>query len=125
MIRAIAFAVGICMTLSAQNVTLTGWFSDSTCASARAASGTFSATNPECARKCIENGAAPVFISEQAKAVFKVKDYPSVIDDLGYQVEVTATLDEVAKTISIQKVKRLSSYQGPACMRPKKPTAKQ
>jgi hypothetical protein len=46
-------------------VTSTGWFSDQKCASPRAASGTFTAMNPDCAnaKKCIENGARPVFIS--------------------------------------------------------------
>ena len=28
-------------------------------------------------------GAAPVFISEQAKAMFDVKDYPTIKDDIG------------------------------------------
>jgi hypothetical protein len=106
-----------------RNVTWTGWFSDSQCASARAASGTFSATNPECAKTCIEKGGAPVFISEEAKAIFRVKDYPSdhpsVVEDLGYHVEVTAAVDEGAKTISIRSVKRLA-YEGAACARPKK-----
>jgi hypothetical protein len=89
-------------------VTLTGWFSDRQCASARAASGTFTPTNPDCARKCIENGAEPVFISEQAKAIYKVKDYPSAVDDLGWRLEITGTVDESAKTISVTGVKRLS-----------------
>jgi hypothetical protein len=71
------------------------------------------------AKRCIERGAAPVFISEQAKGIFKVKDYPGIIDDLGYHVEIAAMVDESAKTISVQKVKRLS-YEGATCARPKK-----
>ena len=106
-----------------KSVTWTGWFSDLKCASARAAAGTFTATNPDCARSCIEKGAAPVFISEQVSAVFRVKDYPAVIEDLGYHVEVQATVDEPATTIMIQKVKRLA-YQGAACARRKEPSEK-
>jgi hypothetical protein len=102
-----------------KNITWTGWFSDSQCASARAASGTFSATNPDCAKTCIEKGGAPVFISEQAQAIFRVTDHPSVVEDLGYHVEITAAVDEGAKTISIRSVKRLS-YEGASCARPKK-----
>jgi hypothetical protein len=106
-----------------KNITWTGWFSDSQCASALAASGTFSATNPDCAKTCIEKGSAAVFISEQAKAIFRVtdypSDYPSVVEDLGYHVEVTAAVDEGAKTISIQSVKRLA-YEGASCARPRK-----
>jgi hypothetical protein len=106
-----------------KNVTWTGWFSDSQCALARAAGGTFTATNPDCAKRCIEKGAAPVFISEQAKAVFTVKDYPAVIDDLGFRVEVIAEVDEAAQTVSIKKVTRLSEA-GAACQRPRKTAAK-
>jgi hypothetical protein len=103
---------------ASKRVTWTGWFSDVKCASGRAASGVFTATNPDCARKCIQEGAAPVFISEQARAVFTVKDHV-VLDDLGYHVEIQATVDAAAKTISDLKVKRLE-YEGAACGRPKK-----
>jgi len=130
--RTFAYSLAICITASMlttrsaaepQTVTWTGWFSDSQCALARAASGIFTATNPDCARRCIEKGAAPVFISEQAKAVFTVKDYPGVIADLGYRLEVVATVDEAAKTLSIKKVTRVSEA-GPACALPRKSAAK-
>jgi hypothetical protein len=103
-----------------KNVTWTGWFSDLECAAARASGGKFGPTNPDCARNCIQKGTPPAFISEQAKAVFVVKDYPGAIDDLGYRVEVQATVDSSAKTLVIRKVTRLE-YQGPACARPRKP----
>ena len=120
----ISFALADSSSAAEKSVTWTGWFSDFKCASARAAGGTFSATNPDCARKCIEEGAAPVFISEQAKAIFQVKGVAaSVIDDLGYHVEVRATVDDAGKTITIQKVERLG-YDGAACARPKKSAAK-
>jgi hypothetical protein len=101
-----------------KQVTWTGWFSDMDCASGRAASGTFTATNPDCARKCIEKGAAAVFISEQAKALFTVKT-ASVIEELGYHVEVHGRVDETAKVIELEKVTRLGDA-GVACARPKK-----
>ena len=63
----------------------------------RAASGTFTATNSDCAKRCIQNGSAPAFISEQAQAVFTVKDYPAVADDLGFRVEELAEVDEAAE----------------------------
>jgi hypothetical protein len=118
--------LGLVSTLKSEtkNVTWTGWFSDSQCAYARAASGAFSATNPDCAKRCIEKGAASVFIGEQAKAIFKVTDYPSVVEQLGYHVEVTATVDDDAKTISVKNVKQLSR-EGLACARPKKTSPSQ
>jgi hypothetical protein len=105
-------------------VTWTGWFSDAKCATGRVAFGMFASTNPDCARQCIGAGAVPVFISEQAKALFEVKGYPALVDDLGYHMEVRATVDDAAKTITIQKTTRLG-YDGAACSRPKKPAAKQ
>jgi hypothetical protein len=66
-----------------------------------------------------KKGAAPVFISEQVKAIFKIEDYPGVVNDLGYHVEIAAMVDESAKTISVRKGKRLS-YEGATCARPKK-----
>ena len=87
------------------------------------AAGVFTITNPDCARSCLEKGAAPVFISEQAKAIFQVKDYSSVVGDLGYHLEIQATVDEAAKTIAIRNVKRLA-YQGASCARPRESAEK-
>jgi len=68
---------------------------------------------------CIEKGASAVFVSEQANAIFTVKDYPSVLDDLGFHVEVQAVVDEAGKTIRLRGVKHLGA-QGPSCARPRK-----
>jgi len=99
-----------------------GWFSDLSCATPRAKSGVFTATNPECAKKCIESGVPPAFISDEAKAVFRVQGHPTLKDDLGYYVEVTGDVDMDAKIINVRSVKRLE-YQGASCARPK-PAAK-
>jgi hypothetical protein len=66
----------------------------------------------------------PEFISEQAQAVFTVKNYPAVADDLGFRVEVVAEVDDAAKTLSIKKVTRLSEVVL-ACQRPRRATSKQ
>jgi hypothetical protein len=103
-----------------KQVTWTGWFADEGCARGRLSAPVLTQTNPECARQCIDKGAAAVFISEQAHAIYKVKDYASVVNDLGYRLELTGKLDETDKTISVQTVKRISEYQGAACARPRK-----
>jgi len=124
-LRIVFGTLALCLATAAaadKTVTWTGWFSDYGCASGRVRSGIIAPTNPECAKSCIGKGAAAVFISEQAKAIFTVKDYPGVIDDLGYHVEVEAKVDERAKTISIVKVTR-HEYQGASCSR-RNPTAK-
>lgn len=131
MLRVLLCIAGTCLVsfamdhpqTEAKTVLWTGWFSDSTCASARAAAGTFTATNPECARTCIQKGAAGVFISEQAKAVFTVTGYSSLLEDLGYHVEIQARLDESAKSLKILSLKRLAE-DGAACGRPKKAATK-
>ncbi len=104
-------------------MTTTGWFSDMQCASPRVAKGTFEPNNPECVKRCLDQGVSPVFISEQAKALFEVKDYPSVKADVGYHVELTGTVDETAKVISVKSVKRLA-YVGSMCALPGKANGK-
>jgi hypothetical protein len=102
-----------------KTVTWTGWFADAKCHSPGVAAGSLKAPNQECARTCIEKGAAPVFISEQAKIRYQVKDYRTVLDDLGYHVEVVGRVDETAGTLSVEKVTQLSP-DGAACERLKK-----
>jgi hypothetical protein len=125
--RTLACSIAICLLSlaltgdaesTAKSVTWTGWFADAQCHTGLSSTGTVTAPNPDCAKKCIEKGAAAVFLSEQAKALFTVKGL-DVIEDLGYHVAVQARVDETAKTIEIQKVTRLE-YAGAACARPKK-----
>lgn len=97
--------------------TWTGWFSDKTCA--RVTDDTPRPNGTACVKKCLAEGAALVFISEQAKAVFEVRDFPTAKDDVGYHVELTGTVDPVAKTISVRSVKRLSELTA-ICFIPKK-----
>jgi hypothetical protein len=106
-------------TLDGNSVTWTGWFSDKDCAAPRVARGVIGPNNPDCVKRCLNEGATPVFVSEQAKALFEVRDYPSVKDDVGYHVELTGTVDDKAKTISVHAVKRLK-YVGALCAVPKK-----
>ena len=87
-----------------QPVTWTGWFSDASCARVRDPLGT---NNPDCVKKCIEQGWAADFISENAKAIYKVKGYTGVLEDLIYHVEVQGRVDEATKTIEVVKVKQL------------------
>lgn len=129
MVRVSALALGVWLvgsppgaapdTPKAKTTTWTGWFSDKGCASPRVARGEIGPNNPDCVKRCLDDGATPVFVSEQARALFEVKDYPSVKNDVGYHVELTGTVDEAAKTISVHAVKRLS-YVGALCARQKK-----
>lgn len=99
--------------------TSTGWFSDKGCAAPKVARGQIGPNNPDCVKRCLDEGAVPVFISEQAKAMFDVKDYATVKDDVGYRVEITGIVDEEAKTITVKSVKRLEAVPV-TCARPQK-----
>ena len=98
--------------------TWTGWFSDKQCARVRPdeeprPNGT------ACVKKCLDEGTPAVFISEQAKAVYEVRDYASAKDDVGFRVEMTGEVDEKAKAVSVKSVKRLSEVTA-MCLVPKK-----
>ena len=100
---------------------VTGWFSDERCARPRLTAPKLGPSNPICSADCIRKGAAAVFIGED-RTILVLKDYPGVIDDLGFHVEVTGIVDPAAKTFRVQSVKQLS-WEGAACVRPRKPAA--
>ena len=100
--------------------TWTGWFSDQRCARTPAAGETVKPNGTECVKQCLLKGTPAMFLSEQANAVFAVRDYPTVRDDVGYYVEVTGVVDTETKSISVRSVKRLAEV-GSMCALPKKP----
>ena len=101
--------------------TWTGWFSDKGCAESKVKSGDIRPNNTECVKRCLADGAVPVFLSEQAKAMYQVKNHPTVAEDVGYHVEVTGIVDEAAQTIAVRSVKRLSQVVQ-TCALPKRTT---
>lgn len=104
-------------TALAADQTYVGWVSDSGCARARASAGTFTATNPDCARECVKQGKSIVLISQEHKAVFAI-DNPEVLKiHVGNKVSVSASLAgqhslHISKVIS-------SEVSNPECGRPK------
>lgn len=99
--------------------TWTGWFSDQQCAREPKPDETIAPNGTECVKECLLKGSTAVFLSEQTNAIYKVLGHPGVRDDVGYRVEVSATVDEKAKTVSIRSVKRLSEVTA-MCLLPKK-----
>jgi hypothetical protein len=107
-------------TVGAQSkpVTWTGWFSDKGCA--RITPGEYPRPNgTACVRKCLKEGTVPVFISEQMRAIYEVRDVASVTDNVGFHLEINAEVDEKAKTVSVKSVKRLSEVTA-SCLIPRK-----
>jgi hypothetical protein len=99
--------------------TRTGWFSDQRCAREPKGDEAIRPNGTACVKKCLLEGSAAVFLSEQTNAIYEVLDHPRVRDDVGYRVEVTAVVDERAKTVTVRSVKRLSEVTA-MCLLPKK-----
>jgi hypothetical protein len=98
--------------------TWTGWFSDKQCARVRPDE-TPRPNGTACVKKCLDEGAPAVFISEQAKGIYEVRGYASVKDHVGYRLEITGDVNEETKTVFVKSVKRLSEVTA-MCLLPKK-----
>jgi hypothetical protein len=101
---------------SSKTITSTGFFADQDCVKGRAAHGDFTPNNTECAKQCLAKGSPLVFLDERGKALYTVKGYSDPMGDMGYHLEVTGTLDDDAKTLTIDSVKRLE-YMPASCSR--------
>lgn len=88
-------------------VTLNGWFSDKGCAASKLQSEDVTPNGTACVKKCLDDGAAAVFVDPKARAMYEVRDYVAGKDDVGFYLEVKGVLDPKAKTIAIESVKRL------------------
>ena len=76
---------------------MTGWISDSNCGAGNASS---EASSRACADRCIKGGAAPVFVTEVDKKVYKIADGSNVAQHLKGKVKVTGTLKGDTLTIT-------------------------
>ena len=107
MVGVVMFASVMPASFAPRAVTLKGWFSDKGCAASKIASGDITPNGTVCVKKCLDEGASPVFIDQKAGRMYEVAGYAAVKDDVGYYVEVDATVDEKAKTITIHSTTRL------------------
>ena len=89
--------------------TLTGWFSDEKCASARVAEGLIGPTGQTCARECLKKGVPMVFIDEKAKSVLGVDNPAIVAGREGDHVRIEAVRKD-AKTLHVTSVRVLEKY---------------
>ena len=92
------FAFGTIAASAADSSKLNGWISDSMCAAKHAGTGA------ACAKKCIEGGAAPVFVDEAKKAVWTIANPDAVKGFYGDHVTVTATADADKKSVHIAAI---------------------
>jgi hypothetical protein len=97
--------------------TYVGWVSDSGCARARASSGRFSATNPDCARRCVKEGKDIVLISQERKTVFSIQNPEMLKDQVGNKVGLSAT-SVGPHSIRVNKI-TFTEKSDPQCERPR------
>ncbi|MBA3639373.1 MAG: hypothetical protein M3541_06775 [Acidobacteriota bacterium] len=100
-------------------VKVNGWFSDKDCAAAKVKGEEVTPNGTACVKKCLDDGAAAVFVDPKARELYEVRDHVTVKDDVGYYLELTGVVDEKAKTISVRSVKRLGDVVQ-MCARPAK-----
>jgi hypothetical protein len=89
---ALFFAANV---FAAEKGTWTGYISDSDC-------GAKGAGHEECAKKCVKNGAAPIFVI--GDKVYKIKDPKKVSKYIGDKVTIAGTITD--DTIDIETVKK-------------------
>ena len=77
---------------------INGWVSDSMCGAKH------TGTGKECVKKCIEGGAAPVFVDEAKKAGWTIDNPDAVKAFYGDHVTVTATTDAGKKSVHIDTI---------------------
>lgn len=105
-------------SIKPEDGTIRGWLSDESCARGRASSGTFTATNPECAKECVARGKKIVLIDPDRKMIFDISNPSLARNNIGDYVEISGHTDTQTKTIHIASLKMLSVGVA-SCARPK------
>jgi len=95
------------LSASAPAETIRGWLACDRCTVGRAKNGIFTANNPECARKCIAEGAKTVLIDSDHKRLLYLSNSDAAKPNIGDYVEIQGSLDSSANTVQIQSMKML------------------
>jgi hypothetical protein len=83
--------------------TMVGWISDASCG---AGNGNGEAASRDCAKRCINGGAAAVFVSEADQKVYKLDGTVDAKKHVDYKVKVTG--DVKGDTIKVSEIKKAS-----------------
>jgi hypothetical protein len=102
-------AIGFLSELNARghNSVVRGWLSDEGCASGRASSGTYTGTNPDCAKKCVNEGKRIVLVDPDHKRLLIIVNRDAASERVGDYVEISGDLDDQARTLHIDSLKLL------------------
>lgn len=119
----VLFAVGLLAVAKPSSggdkTVLRGWLSDESCAGGRASSGTYTGTNPDCAKKCVSEGKKIVLVDPDHKRLLTIANQDAARQRVGDYVEISGELDQQAKSLHIDSLKLLEKGSA-MCDVPKK-----
>src|SRR2546421_5604964 len=93
--------LGPSLSAGGDKSTVRGWLSDGGCAGERASSGTYTSTNPDCAKRCVHNGKKIVLIDPEHKRLLTIANQDAAKEQVGDYVEISGELDEQARSLRI------------------------
>lgn len=91
---------------AAKDMSWSGWVSDSKCGAKGA-----NAEHAACAKKCVDAGEKPVFVTDKDQKVIAVDNPDALMSHLGHHVEVTGKMTD-SGTLHVDKVKMLAQKGG-------------
>jgi hypothetical protein len=110
------------MKARGHNTVLRGWLSDEGCASRRANGGTYTGTNPDCAKKCVREGKRIVLVDPNHKRLLTILNGDAATERVVDYVEIIGDLDEQARTLHIDSLKLLENGRAMCNVPPKRKT---
>ena len=96
--------------MGAKTMKMMGYIGDSKCGATQNSS----AQDMSCVKKCIGEGAKPVFVDDEKKQVWAIDNPDMVKDAEGKPVTVMATADQSAMTVHITKIAKVGKAMAPA-----------
>jgi hypothetical protein len=94
------------MLASPKDMSWNGWISDSKCGAKGA-----NAAHEACAKKCIDAGEKPVFVSDKDQKVINIDNPEAVKGHEGHHVQVMGTMDDKGM-LHVDKLTMLSQKGG-------------
>ena len=91
---------------AAKDMSWSGWVIDSKCGAKGA-----NAEHAACAKKCVDAGEKPVFVTDKDQKVVTVDNPDALMGHLGHHVEVTGKMTD-SGTLHVDKVKMLAQKGG-------------
>jgi hypothetical protein len=104
----LAYASATDQSAQTNSKIIRGWLSDQQCAEGRASSGTFTVTNPRCAKECVAKGRKIVLIDPDGKRVLTIQNQSAARSNIGDHVEIQGTLSST-KLLHVNSLQKIST----------------